>query len=229
VIGLLRREWPHLLLLAAMFIVSAAAWPLVTEPAPVHWNARMEVDRYGGRFEALLLLPLVALGVYLLLAVLPRLDPARANYASFAGSYALIRFATLLVMAVIHGMIVASALGVAINAGLVIPPAVGLLFILIGAVMGKLRPNYFAGVRTPWTLASAKSWTLTHRLAGRLFVAYGLAMMAMGLVQQPWFILGGMALLFISIAWLVYYSYRVWRDDPDRVPATATEPVEDAG
>jgi hypothetical protein len=27
---------------------------------------------------------------------------------------------------------------------------------------------------------------------------------------------------FGGIGWLVVYSYRVWRDDPDRVPATLT-------
>jgi uncharacterized membrane protein len=225
--GLARREWPHWLVLAAMFALSAFTWSRVSGPIPVHWNARMEIDRYGGRFEGLLLLPLIAFGIYLLLAVIPRLDPARANYALFAGSYTLIRLGTSVLMAVIHAMVVAGALGLTVNAGAIVPVTVGLLFILIGAVMGKLRPNYFAGVRTPWTLASTRSWTLTHRMAGTFFVVYGFVLIAMAVVRQEWFVLAGIAAMFLGIAWLVYYSYRVWRDDPDRVPVTGTTPADD--
>jgi uncharacterized membrane protein len=224
-----RREWPHWLILGAMFVASAVAWPLIDAPIPIHWNARLEVDGYGGRFEGLLLIPLIAVGLYLLLAVLPRIDPARANYASFAGSYSLVRMAMLLFLGVMHAAIIAGGLGSPIDAGAVIPSAVGLLFILLGAVMGKIRPNYFAGVRTPWTLASAKSWTLTHRLAGRVFVAYGVLIIAMGFVRQPWFVGLGLAAVFAGLVWMIVYSYVVWRGDTDRVPVTGTLPAPDEG
>jgi len=55
--------------------------------------------------------------------------------------------------------------------------AMGLLFILLGNFMGKLRPNYFAGIRTPWTLESKTVWLKTHRLGGRVMVAGGICML----------------------------------------------------
>lgn len=47
------------------------------------------------------------------------------------------------------------------------------LFLVIGNVMGKLRPNYTVGIRTPWTLANDRVWDQTHRFGGKTFVFAG--------------------------------------------------------
>ena len=83
-----RLETPQIVLIALMFAAAAVAWPMAPDRIPVHWNAAGAIDRYGGRFEGLLLLPLMALGLYLLMRFLPNLDPGRANYARFGGVYA---------------------------------------------------------------------------------------------------------------------------------------------
>lgn len=57
-----------------------------------------------------------------------------------------------------------------INATRWITALVGALFIAMGNMFGKIRPNYTLGIRTPWTLADAQVWDKTHRFAGRLFV-----------------------------------------------------------
>ena len=77
-----RSDWPQWIILAGMFLAGAIAWPRVPDQIPVHWNINGEVDRYGGRFEGVWLLPLVALGIYFLLRVIPRFDPGRANRTS---------------------------------------------------------------------------------------------------------------------------------------------------
>ena len=79
-----RIEGAQIAILVAMFALAIVTWPTAPEQIPVHWNAAGEVDRYGGKFEGLLLLPLMATGPYLLLRFLPRIDPGRANYALFA-------------------------------------------------------------------------------------------------------------------------------------------------
>jgi uncharacterized membrane protein len=220
-----RREALLLLPVVAMFIASAIVWPFADESIAVHFNASGEADRYGGKFEALLVLPLISLGIALLLAVVPRIDPAKANYASFTSTYNLVRVGMLLFMGVVHALLIATALGSDVNVGRAIYLAVGGLFLLLGNLMTKFRPNYFAGIRTPWTLSSARSWTATHRQGGRLFIAMGLGFMAMALVLQTWFLIAVLVLMFAGIGGLTYYSWRVWREDPDRVPATMTTPA----
>src|SRR5262249_42198928 len=48
-----------------------------------------------------------------------------------------------------------------------------LFFVLIGTVLGKVRRNFWIGVRTPWTLADDEGWDRTHRLSAWLFGAAG--------------------------------------------------------
>ncbi|MGE5199863.1 MAG: DUF1648 domain-containing protein, partial [Rhodospirillaceae bacterium] len=97
-----RIELAMLALIACMFAAALVVWPSAPSEIPVHWNAAGQVDRYGGKFEGLLLLPLMALGIYLLLRFLPNIDPGRVNYARFGGAYTAIRAGVLLLMAGIY-------------------------------------------------------------------------------------------------------------------------------
>ena len=222
---MLRRiEWAQWIILAAMFAASAAAWPQVGPRVPMHWNIRGEVDGYGGRVEGLLFVPVLAVGIYALLRVLPRLDPARANYPAFAGSYAVIRLALTALFGAVHGVVLAAALGAPVEVGRLVPAAVGGLFVVIGSVLGRVRPNYFVGIRTPWTLASARSWERTHRVGGRVFAAAGVSFVVAGLTGVPALFVAALVLDGIALVGVVVYSYLVWRDDPERTPAFGAPP-----
>lgn len=223
----LRLEWPQLLVLAAMFAGAGWAWERVPDPMPVHFDIHGQPDRWGSRFEGLLLLPLIAVGLYGLFLLLPRLDPGRANYASFAKTWRIVRTAVLLVMAVVFGFVVASALGHDVPMPEALVLLIGALFVVFGATMGKLRPNWFIGVRTPWTLSSKLSWTRSHRLAGRLFLASGLGsilLLAVGPSVALYFLIGSCALTAVVS---VVYSWFVWRGDPERVPPAGTSPARE--
>ena len=69
---------------------------------PIHWNFRGEVDGYGGKFAGLLLLPLTAVGIYLLMLLVPLVDPGRLNYRNFARAYNVFRLVIVLFMAVVY-------------------------------------------------------------------------------------------------------------------------------
>jgi uncharacterized membrane protein len=107
----LRTEMPQWALIAAMFVAAALSWQSALEQIPTHWNLEGNVDGYGGKFEGLLLLPLIALGMYLLLVFLPRFDPRYANYARFETAYTVIRIATLLLMVLYMGSSCSGSMG----------------------------------------------------------------------------------------------------------------------
>lgn len=222
-----RTEWPHWALLAAMFLGAAIAWPWVPERLPVHWNAAGEVDRYGGRFEGLLLMPTLALGLYFLLRYLPRLDPGRANYALFEGAYAVIRLATLGVLAAIYGIVLLAALGRPVDVARLAPVLAGALLVVLGGLLGKVRPTWFVGIRTPWTLSSKRSWGKTHRLGGWLFIADGLLLIAAGAARSELLSVLALAAIGSSLLALWVYSYLVWRGDDDRTPPVGSRPAEE--
>jgi uncharacterized membrane protein len=52
--------------------------------------------------------------------------------------------------------------------------AYGIMFMLIANVLPRLQPNWFVGIRTPWTLSSEECWNRTHRLGGQLGIPIGI-------------------------------------------------------
>jgi uncharacterized membrane protein len=224
--GSWRTEVPLILLIAAMFALAAFSWSRVPERIPVHWNAAGHVDRVGGKMEGLLLLPMATVAVYILTLVLPRIDPGFANYRWFAGTYAVIRLALITFMAGTYGAVILQLLGKPVRMQAMVSFLLGGLFLIIGDRMAKIRPNWFVGIRTPWTLSSKLSWNKTHRLGGWLFIATGLSIISVAVVRPEWagYVLVGSVIG--TVIWTVIYSYRVWRSDPEKLPPTGTLPAE---
>jgi uncharacterized membrane protein len=223
---LVRRELPSWILLALAFAAAALTWGRAPARVPVHWDIHGHADRYGGRFEGLLLVPIIAVAVYLLLRFLPRADPGRANYARFAGAYDVIRVALLVFMLAVQAMTLAPLYGLRLNLAAAVPALVGVLFLVLGATMGKLRPNWFVGIRTPWTLSSKTAWVRTHRVGGWLFAASGAATLAASFVAPAWTWLVMLAGGLVATVGSVVYSYVVWRGAGDHVPPAGTSPAE---
>ena len=211
-----RIEIALLALIAMMFAAALIMWPTAPSDIPVHWNAGGEVDRYGGKFEGLLLLPLMALGIYLLMRYLPNIDPGRINYARFGGAYTAIRAGVLLLMAGVYAMVIAWVLEAPVDMSRAVPLAVGALFVLFGSVLGQVQPNWFVGIRTPWTLSSTESWARTHRLGGWLFIALGVLFAVTGLFKLGsfGFVVIGASIAVVAV--LMAYSYLVWKSDADK-------------
>ena len=55
-------------------------------------------------------------------------------------------------------------------------PLVGLLFAFLGNYFKTIKPNYFIGIRTPWTLENEEVWKKTHLMGGKLWFVGGLLM-----------------------------------------------------
>lgn len=219
-----RSEWPHWLLLAAMFALSAWSWADAPARIPVHWNLHGQVDRYGGRFEGVFGPPFEALGLYLLLLVLPRIDPGRANYPSFAAAYSVVRFGVLALFAALHGIVQLSAHGRPIHVDTWVPLLIGAMFVVLGNLFGKLRPNWFIGIRTPWTLSSKIAWTRTHRAGGWFFILLGVLLGAFAVVREDWMLWLVIGTGVAGVAGLTLYSYILWRGDPDKTAPAGTLP-----
>jgi uncharacterized membrane protein len=204
-------------------MLALSAWASAQLPAdasvPVHWDINGVPDRYGGTFEGLLVIPIIAAVLTVVLALAPRLDPRRLNLEASANAYLAICLATLLLMGLVHAVVIFSTLGLLNNGASLILAGVGALFVVIGAVLGQTQRNYVAGIRTPWTLESERSWGQTHRLGGRLILAQGLLVILAAVLWGP---AGALVLLLTSMvaimSLLFVYSYLVWRSDPERAP-----------
>jgi uncharacterized membrane protein len=220
-----RTEWPHWLLIAAMFVMAAATWAHAPDRIPLHWNVRGQVDGWGGKFEGLMAVPLLTLGMYVLMLLLPRLDPGRANYAGFAGPFATLRLALTVVMAAIYTLIILWVRGTRVSIEVWVPLIVGALFVVVGNLLGKVRPNWFVGIRTPWTLSSKRAWDRTHRAGGWLFILMGVLLMLCAALRAEWAVWTMVVVSLAGVIGLFVYSYVLWSRDPDKTPPAGTQPA----
>jgi uncharacterized membrane protein len=203
-----------LLVVAAM--LGFAFWVAAGLPAgaelPTHWNAAGEVDDTMPALPALLIAPGSLLFVGLVLAALPRLEPRKENLAQSQTVVRVVWIGLIIVMTVVQLMIAGPALGW--NLGVQwIALALGALLIALGDALPKSRPNFFVGIRTPWTLTDTDNWVATHRLGGRLMMLAGLAIALCGILPIGPSVV--MAVVFGSVfaAAIVplAYSWWLWR------------------
>ncbi|WP_176461687.1 SdpI family protein [Anaeromicrobium sediminis] len=158
---------------------------------PKHWNMHGEIDAYGSK-SFIFVLALLPLGMYLLKEFLPKIDPKRQSYTKHAKAFNITMAATIIFFLLLTWSTILISLGFNINMGVTIKIFVGILFMIIGNYMSQIRPNYFFGVKTPWTLANETVWKKTHRLSGFTFAIGGLILVFTSF-------LSGVASLYILI------------------------------
>ena len=208
----MRSRWFAPLCIVVMAIFGALVYNQLPAQVPMHWGVNGQVDRTGSRIEGVLFMPLLSIGLWLLLLVLPRIDPRRNSYALFKGTFYLFVNAIILLLAVLYAVTLGIAMGWNISVPQVVGVGVGLLLAVLGNEMGRVQPNWFVGIRTPWTLADPEVWRRTHRVGGRIFFVAGLVMAVAALLLPPAYafaviIIGALGAALAS----TLYSYIVWR------------------
>jgi len=202
----------YLLWTVAIAAVTLAATLLVYRrlPAliPSHWNAAGQLDGHGPRgwlFTQPVLLVLVAL----LWAVLPGVSPDKFRVGGFSQTWWYCGIVVAALLAYIQAVLLWGASTGAMPMPRALLGGIGIGIALLGNVLGKVRRNFWLGVRTPWTLASERVWYATHRLAAKTMVAGGLAALGAALLDLP-FHVGMFAILAGALVpagySLIYYK-----------------------
>ena len=179
---------------------------------PIHWNFRGQIDGWATKTPGIFIIPLTALGITALLRVLPRFDPrlrrALGDESLMPAVLPIIRLALLLLLDTIFFVQIAASLGRTIPGGRIIVSAVLLFFMVLGNYLGNVRPNYFVGIRTPWTLENPETWQATHRLGGRLMF-FGALILFVGqfLLSERIFGCLLVASILFFAAWGFVYSW----------------------
>lgn len=201
---------------AVNFAAHLACFPFLPDQVPMHWNIAGQIDGYGPKWSALLLAALPAF-MLLLFRVLPALDPKGRNYGASGVWHGFVLGLTLIFCA-FSWLVELSVFGILPQqggyVGCLVGGGLGILFIILGNYMPRIRQNYMFGVRTPWALADEHTWNRTQRMGGITFIIMGagilLTSLLAGLLGDPLTI----ALLLIftlgGIAWDFVYSYLVY-------------------
>ncbi|QQG52613.1 MAG: SdpI family protein [Candidatus Falkowbacteria bacterium] len=204
--------WP---LLIIILVVALSIWAYPQLPMRVisHWDFNGQANGWMSREFHSIMFPVLMVFMYALLSLMPKFDPRSERYSEFANVYLTFRTMIMLVLAVTFGAATLANLGYPINIGATVCGAIGVLMIVLGNYFGKLKSNYFIGIRTSWTLSSENVWNKTHRLGAKLFVVWGIL-----LIVAPWLkpaiamgiLFGG---IITIIVWTSVYSYRLFNKE----------------
>jgi uncharacterized membrane protein len=144
---------------------------------------------------------------------------ARRNFAiePFRGTFNPMMLLSVALMGFVHVVMLQAALHPEMDSGRVLVTGFFLFFALMSSMLGKVRRNFWIGIRTPWTLASDAVWNATHRLARWVLVATGIlgaAAIWQGLPVAHCFALLMLAPL-IPIFYSLWISKRLERDSQE--------------
>lgn len=192
-------------IVALMVVVSAAVYSRLPAVMATHWGANNSPNGTMPRFWGVAFPILLTVGVAALLWIVPYIDPRRRNYEAFRSTYNAFVVGLVVFLAYLDFLMLAWNLGYQVPIGRAIAPAVGLVFVGAGVLVQKAQPNWFVGIRTPWTLSSPTVWEKTHKLAAP-FIILGGIVTAFGVFWVP-LVWVGIVLLVLALGGVVVYSY----------------------
>lgn len=163
---------PQRSLLLALVLIAASA-------AVGVWAWRMlPAAGFAPGWPGLAVLPVVGFVVVVLLALAPRWLGGGEALARSGGAFGILLIGVAAMFLVAEAAIAMRGLDPTFDAIRWLFVAVGILFVLVGAVLGRIAPNPIVGIRTPWALADESVWRRTHHFTGRLLALGGVALAA---------------------------------------------------
>lgn len=199
----LKTEAFSIFLIVLMFGFAFCFYKLFPTSTPVHWNISGEADSWGTPFQAAFIMPIIGLGLYLLFLIIPFLDPKKERYKQFEKVYHIFKTIIILFLFLVYFSTSLSGLGYNINITRVVTIFVGIMFMVIGNYLSKIKRNWFVGIRTPWTLSSEEVWNKTHRLGSKVFVVSGFLFILTSFIDVKF----RLALLFSIIILIILTSF----------------------
>lgn len=201
------------LLILAIIIIPAiyllAIWADLPEEVPMHWNAAGEIDRYGSKNELVGLLFMLNLPLYFILKYAPKIDPKKKiSETQLAG----LRLVMHLFMSALAVFILYSTKQAELSSPFGLVSIVGLLFAGLGWYFPRIKPNYFIGIKTPWTLENDQVWHRTHKASGPVWIVGGILMAIVPLVAEKASIYAVLGITLLLSVYSVGYSYWAFKN-----------------
>lgn len=185
-------------------------WSQLPNQISIHFNAAGQANNFQSKALAVFGLPIFLLLVHLFVIFVTARDPKNQTMNEKMGK--VIYWLTPIVSLSLSYLIYSKALGSTTNPSIFVSALLGLIFVMMGNYMPKLKVNHTVGIRLPWTLQSEDNWHKTHRLAGKLWVLGGLILLIEAGIQfaVP-YVMGIVILTIVLIP--ILYSYQLSRED----------------
>ena len=169
-----KKEIPFIAIALIPFAYLIYIWNRLPEKVPMHWNGAGKIDRYGDKKELLVMLFMLVGITYFVFLIIPSIDP-KQKLQNMGNKLNNLRMILTLFMSGLAVFILYSVQQKTSNPSFVLA-IIGLLFAFLGNYFKTIKPNYFIGIKTPWTLENEEVWKKTHQLGGKLWFVGGLLM-----------------------------------------------------
>jgi len=179
-----------------------------------HWNMYGQVDGYSSRFWGAYGLPIGMSVLAVVLLVLPRIDPKRKNIVLFRREFDQLVLVIMGFLAYVYGLMMGWNGGIQLDLVRWLIPGLSVVMYMSGKLMARAKPNWTAGIRTPWTLADDGVWEKTHQVGSRWAKAGAIVILAGWVVPAiAWWVVVGLAVGgSIALMGYSYWEYRKLRN-----------------
>lgn len=208
-----KKELPLLVIVLVPFIYLAYIWDELPSKVPIHWNFKGEIDRYGDKTELIIIPFLLPLFIYLVFLVVPKIDP-KNKLNQMGGKLQTIKFLLTSFMSILALFFIYTAKNQSLANPNYFVLIVGVVFSILGNYFKTIKPNYFIGIRTPWTLESETVWKKTHELGGKMWLIGGVLIVISSLILNE--SLNFMIFLIITGVITIIpmvYSYLIYKNE----------------
>ena len=205
-----------ILFLVAPFLYLALIWNQLPARIATHYDLEGTPNGWMLKETAALFVGGISLMLYAVLRFLPAIDPKGKLQST---NYQRLRAVVSISFAAIMGWMwyMAGHQNDTKSGTTVMLAIVGLMLAGMGNYLTTVKPNWFVGIRTPWTLENETVWRKTHQLGGRLMMAGGLlaALLAL-LVPIPYKVAVFVGIILIVSFVPIVYSYIYFRQEKTR-------------
>ena len=198
-------------------VVVLIVLPHLPEKIPAHYGFDNQVDRWGSKYEALLF-PVVSilmgyflLGMAKLAAKKEEHGENNKNVTIIVGILVLILLNALNVYSLYTSFNKVENLSfVSLDIGQLVLGIIGMLMIVTGNLMPKLRMNSMIGLRTYWSMKNEATWKKSQHIGGISFIIGGIIIIGICIVMK-----GTPCLLSVLGVWAmlividIFLTYRV--------------------
>lgn len=232
------RKRYNLIILAFVIVtlvITGIAMRFLPDTVPVHFSSNGVVDRYGSKYELFIVAGILGILDFAFAAGLTEQkgmvaseDDDEKTAATKRTNRKVMRGIGIGVSAL--NVVVVLVLIICIGAGsqsdgllesqvadmitTIMTIAMSVVFIFLGNIMPKTKPNGLVGVRTSWSSYNDICWAKSNRFGGYTMMIVGMISIIMtAIVKGMAAVYIMLVLLLIGAALMVWYSYKVYKEE----------------
>lgn len=198
-------------------LINLIALPFMPEKIPAHYDFDGQITRWGSKYEALIYPVFTILMGYFLLAMSKVASKQEENGKNNEKVVLVTSIALLIFFNCMNAFglytdfnKIENLSTISVSIYQLVFGLLGLLMIIIGNVMPKLRMNSIIGLRTPWSVKNESTWKKSQRFAGISFIFSGIIIIIISLFTKDFFcFVLSMITLALSTVIDTIYTYHI--------------------